>query len=124
VLEKHDLLRVKAFTLDATNDVPVTEQFLYSFGSQYEYPMSALAGMCYALVANHVGRTGEHYYAWVCGCVAWISSSHATAQDVLTAAYVIAPELFQFSERRVRVHVEPPSAGTRVLGQVSVFADV
>ena len=58
VLQKHSF-PVKLISLDRTNHMPITDDFISGFGRQYEHTMSQAAGCCYALVANHVARTGE-----------------------------------------------------------------
>jgi len=62
--------------LDITNNVPLTSDFIRRLGRQRRFPVSDLAGHCYALVSH------QPYYFW----------------DVLTTAYLGAPELFQVRE--------------------------
>lgn len=62
--------------LDLTNNVPVTSELVYRMGKQRGYPLSDLAGQCYALVIP------QDYYFW----------------DVLATAYLAHPEFYQLRE--------------------------
>ncbi|WP_017318880.1 nucleoside hydrolase [Mastigocladopsis repens] len=62
--------------LDLTNNVPVTSEIVYKMGKQRDYPISDLAGQCYALVIP------QDYYFW----------------DVLATAYLAHPEFYQLHE--------------------------
>jgi purine nucleosidase len=62
--------------LDITNNVPLTSEFIRRLGRQRRFPISDLAGHCYALVSH------QPYYFW----------------DVLTTAYLGIPETFQVRE--------------------------
>ncbi len=62
--------------LDLTNNVPVTSEIVYQMGRQRHYPISDLAGQCYALVIP------QDYYFW----------------DVLATAYLGHPEFYQLRE--------------------------
>jgi purine nucleosidase len=62
--------------LDLTNNVPVTSEFVQRIGKQRRYPLSDLAGQCYALVIP------QDYYFW----------------DVLATAYLAHPEFYQVRE--------------------------
>ncbi|MES1022441.1 nucleoside hydrolase [Gloeocapsa sp. BRSZ] len=59
--------------LDLTNTVPVTSEIVYQMGKQRRYPLSDLAGQCYALVIP------QDYYFW----------------DVLATAYLAHPEFYE-----------------------------
>ncbi len=63
-------------SLDITNTVPVTSEFVYKLGKQRRYPASDFAGQCYALVIP------QDYYCW----------------DVLATAYLAHPEFYQLRE--------------------------
>lgn len=63
-------------SLDITNTVPVTSEFVYKLGKQRQYPVSDLAGQCYALVIP------QDYYFW----------------DVLATTYLARPEFYQLRE--------------------------
>lgn len=88
-------LVVRIVSLDATNLVPITAAFLHEFGAQYAYPLSALAGNAYALVSANILRTSLHYFAW----------------DVLTALWLLRPDIFEWTPRHIRVHTAEPSYG-------------
>ena len=75
--------------LDITNHVPITSEFVMKLCRQRRYPLSDLAGMCYALV------THQDYFAW----------------DVLTTAYLGRPEMFQLREWETVIVTEGPSQG-------------
>jgi purine nucleosidase len=62
--------------LDLTNNVPVTSDIVYKMGKQRRYPISDLAGQCYALVIP------QDYYFW----------------DVLATAYLAHPEFYELRE--------------------------
>lgn len=62
--------------LDLTNQVPVTSEVVQQLGKQRRYPLSDLAGQCYALVIP------QDYYFW----------------DVLATAYLAHPEFYQLRE--------------------------
>lgn len=62
--------------LDLTNQVPVTFDFVRQLTKQRRYPLSDLAGQCYALVMTQV------YYFW----------------DVLATTYLAHPEFYQLQE--------------------------
>jgi purine nucleosidase len=67
--------------LDLTNNVPVTSEVVYKMGRQRHYPISDLAGQCYALVIP------QDYYFW----------------DVLATAYLAHPEFYQLREWETEV---------------------
>jgi len=62
--------------LDLTNNVPVTSELVQQMGRQRRYPLSDLAGQCYALAIP------QDYYFW----------------DVLATAYLAHPEFYQLRE--------------------------
>ncbi len=79
--------------LDITNHVPITPQFVKRLSRQRHYPISDLAGTCYALVLH------QDYFAW----------------DVLTTTYLGQPEMFQLREWETEIITTGPSQGrTRV----------
>jgi purine nucleosidase len=75
--------------LDLTNNVPITPAFVKRLSRQRQYPISDLAGMCYALVLH------QDYFAW----------------DVLTTAYVGKPDMFQLREWETVIITDGPSQG-------------
>ncbi len=80
--------------LDITNNVPVTAEFVRQLARQRRYPLSDLAGQCYALVIH------QDYFFW----------------DVLTTAYLGRPDLFELREWETEIVTEGPSQGrTRVV---------
>lgn len=62
--------------LDITNNVPVTSEFVRQLAQQRLYPLSDLAGQCYALVIP------QDYYFW----------------DLLATAYLAQPEFYSLRE--------------------------
>lgn len=75
--------------LDITNTVPLTTEFMQRLGRNHHYPLSDLAGQCYALVRH------QPYYFW----------------DVLTTAYLARPDLFETRECETVVIPQGPSQG-------------
>jgi purine nucleosidase len=75
--------------LDLTNNVPVTSEIVRKMGQQRHYPISDLAGQCYALVIP------QDYYFW----------------DVLATAYLACPELYQLQEWETEIITCGPSQG-------------
>ncbi len=65
--------------LDITNTVKITPEFVQTLGRRPQYPLSELAGYCYALVMH------QDYYCW----------------DVLTTGYLGRPDLFETREWEV-----------------------
>lgn len=75
--------------LDLTNNVPVTSEIVRKMGQQRHYPISDLAGQCYALVIP------QDYYFW----------------DVLATAYLARPELYQLRQWETEIVTSGPSQG-------------
>jgi purine nucleosidase len=75
--------------LDLTNNVPVTSEIVRKMGQQRHYPISDLAGQCYALVIP------QDYYFW----------------DVLATAYLARPELYQLREWETEIVTSGSSQG-------------
>ncbi len=75
--------------LDLTNNVPVTSEIVRKMGQQRHYPISDLAGQCYALVIP------QDYYFW----------------DVLATAYLARPELYQLREWETEIVTSGLSQG-------------
>jgi purine nucleosidase len=75
--------------LDLTNNVPVTSELVQKMGRQRHYPISDLAGQCYALVIP------QDYYFW----------------DVLATAYLGHPEYYQLREWETEIITTGVSQG-------------
>lgn len=75
--------------LDITNNVPVTSEFVQRIGKQRRYPLSDLAGQCYALVIP------QDYYFW----------------DILATAYLAHPEFYQLREWETDIITSGKSQG-------------
>jgi purine nucleosidase len=75
--------------LDLTNNVPLTSELVRQIGKQRHYPLSDLAGQCYALVVP------QDYYFW----------------DVLATAYLAHPEFYQLREWETAIVTAGPSQG-------------
>ncbi|MEP0884314.1 nucleoside hydrolase [Trichocoleus sp. ST-U3] len=92
--------------LDLTNNVPVTSEVVRQLGKQRRYPISDLAGQCYALVIP------QDYYFW----------------DILATAYLAHPEFYEVLEEETiiittglgqgRTKVEPSGRKIRVMQKV------
>jgi purine nucleosidase len=75
--------------LDITNLVPITHEFVMRLCRQRRYPLSDLAGMCYALVMQ------QDYFAW----------------DVLTTTYLGKPSIFELREWETEIITRGASQG-------------
>lgn len=75
--------------LDLTNNVPVTSDIVKKMGRQRHYPISDLAGQCYALAVP------QDYYFW----------------DVLATAYLGHPEFYQLREWETEIITTGASQG-------------
>ncbi|AUS99018.1 nucleoside hydrolase [Nostoc sp. CENA543] len=95
--------------LDLTNNVPVTSDLVQKMGKQRHYPISDLAGQCYALVIP------QDYYFW----------------DVLATAYLGRPELYELREWETEIitsgisqgRTKIVSGGKRILAMDKVDKD-
>lgn len=99
-------LNIIMCSLDITNNVPVTSEFVQKIGKQRQYDVSDLAGQCYALVI------AQDYYAW----------------DVLATAYLGKPEAFKLREVETEIITTGKSQGrTKVVAngrKIWAMADV
>lgn len=75
--------------LDITNNVPLTTEFMQRLGRNYQFPLSDLAGQCYALVRH------QPYYFW----------------DVLTTSYLARPDLFETRDWETELIPRGPAQG-------------
>lgn len=75
--------------LDITNTVPVTTEFTHQLAKQRRYPLSDLAGLCYALAIP------QDYYCW----------------DVLATAYLGCPDLYQVGTAETQIVTTGTSQG-------------
>ncbi|MDY6937862.1 MAG: nucleoside hydrolase [Cyanobacteriota bacterium] len=76
-------------SLDITNQVPVTSEFVRQIASQRRYPLSDFAGQCYALAIP------QDFYFW----------------DVLATAYLARPEFYKLEEVETAIVTEGRSQG-------------
>ena len=76
-------------SLDITNRVPVTAEFIRQLAKQRHYQLSDLAGLCYALAIP------QDYYCW----------------DVLATSYLHRSDLFSLKEWETEVITTGPSQG-------------
>ncbi|HEX9922810.1 MAG TPA: nucleoside hydrolase [Anaerolineae bacterium] len=106
---------ITLFPLDATNHVPVTLDFLQRLARQRKYPLSDLAGQCWALTVGTIPTYEYVYHMW----------------DTLTTGYLGAPQHMTFCEKQTEAIASGPSAGrikevsgagrlVRVAGKVDV----
>lgn len=86
---------ITLFPLDATNHVPVTRGFLQRLTRQRRYPLSDLAGQCWALTLGTIPSYEYVYHMW----------------DTLTTGYLGGPEFITFREAQTEVIATGPSAG-------------
>lgn len=75
--------------LDITNNVPLTVEFSNLLARQRKYPISDLAGQCYALAIS------QDYYFW----------------DILATAYLTHPEFYLLREWETVIVTEGVSQG-------------
>ncbi|MGK7943922.1 MAG: nucleoside hydrolase [Microcystaceae cyanobacterium] len=82
--------------LDITNTVPVTPQLIRQLTQQRQYPLSDLAGLCYALAIP------QNYYCW----------------DLLATSYLDRPDLFTLREVTTEIVTTGSSEGrTKIVPQ-------
>jgi purine nucleosidase len=86
---------ITIFPLDATNQVRVTMEFLHRLAQQRKYPLSDLAGQCWALTVGVIPAYEYVYHMW----------------DTLTTGYLGTPDCIFFREIRTEVVPHGPSAG-------------
>ncbi|MDJ0631890.1 MAG: nucleoside hydrolase [Xenococcaceae cyanobacterium MO_188.B29] len=79
--------------LDITNTVPVTPEFIHQLAKQRRYPLSDLAGMCYALAIP------QNYYCW----------------DILATAYLGCPQYYSLEEQETDIITTGISQGRTVI---------
>jgi len=83
------------FPLDVTNHVDVTRDFLHRLAQQRRYPVSDLAGQCWAITVGVIPAYEYVYHMW----------------DTLTTGYLGAPQFITFREVRSEVVPHGPAAG-------------
>jgi purine nucleosidase len=83
------------FSLDVTNKVPVTMEFLHRLARQRRYPLSDLAGQCWAMTVGVIPAYEYLYHMW----------------DTLTTGYLGAPDCITFRPARTEAIPAGPSAG-------------
>ncbi len=86
---------ITLFSLDATNHVPVTMDFLQRLARQRKYPLSDLAGQCWAMTVGTIPTAEYLYHMW----------------DTLTTGYLGAPQYITFRQARSQIIPDGPSAG-------------
>ena len=79
--------------LDITNTVPVTAEFISKLAKQRKYPLSDLAGMCYALAIP------QNYYFW----------------DILATAYLARPQFYRVVEQETDIISTGMSQGRTII---------
>lgn len=86
---------ITIFPLDATNHVHVSMEFLHQLAQQRRYPISDLAGQCWALTVGVIPAYEYLYHMW----------------DTLTTGYLGAPHCMTFREVRCQIIPHGPGAG-------------
>ncbi len=86
---------ITLFPLDATDQVRVSHDFLLQLARQRKYPLSDLAGQCWALTVGTIPAYEYIYHMW----------------DSLTTGYLGAPDCITFRQARAEVIPAGPSAG-------------
>jgi purine nucleosidase len=87
--------------LDATNQVPVSVEFLARLARRRRHDVADFAGQCWAMTVGTIPAYEYVYCMW----------------DTLTAGYLGAPHLLSFETLHTEVDVDAPSAG-RIRGFV------
>jgi len=94
-----DQPKLTVFSLDATNMVPVTKQFLLDIAKQRSWVFSDIVGIAYALTVGKEWAYHHTYFMW----------------DALATGYLGAPEqTIAFDVVRCHVETEGASAGRTV----------
>lgn len=86
---------ITLFPLDATDQVRVTTDFLQQLAWQRAYPISDLAGQCWALTVGTLPSYEYIYHMW----------------DTLTIGYLGAPHCMAFRDARTEAVPHGPAAG-------------
>lgn len=86
---------ITLFSLDATDNVPVTMNFLHRLAKQRRYPLSDLAGQCWAITVGVIPAYEYVYHMW----------------DTLTTGYLGAPQYISLRQARTEVVPYGPGAG-------------
>lgn len=86
---------ITLFPLDATDQVRVTTEFLYRLARQRKFPVSDLAGQCWALTVGVIPAYEYTYHMW----------------DTLTTGYLGAPQFMTFRQAQTEAIPDGPSAG-------------
>ncbi|GAB4426575.1 MAG: nucleoside hydrolase [Anaerolineae bacterium] len=86
---------ITLFPLDATNHVDVTLEFLHRLAQQRRYPVSDLAGQCWAITVGVLPGYEYTYHMW----------------DTLTTGYLGAPHCISLHPVRCEIVPDGPSAG-------------
>ena len=86
---------ITIFPLDATNHVDVSMNFLYRLAQQRNYPLSDLAGQCWALTVGVIPSYEYVYFMW----------------DTLTTGYLGAPQYIALKDVRCDIVPNGPGAG-------------
>jgi purine nucleosidase len=79
--------------LDLTNTVPVTPAFIQQLAKQRHYPLSDLAGICYALAIP------QNYYCW----------------DILATVYLARPQFYTLEEKETDIITTGISQGRTII---------
>jgi purine nucleosidase len=88
-------LNLTLFPLDVTNLVPVGWSFLQRLATQRQWPLSDLAGQCWATTVNAIPHYDYMYYMW----------------DILATSYIGRPDLITFRDVEAVVIERGRSAG-------------
>jgi purine nucleosidase len=88
-------LPLTCISLDVTNKVPVTKEFLSKLAAQSDFQLSNLAGQLWALTIDTIPNYYYIYYMW----------------DTLTTSYLAIPEAFTIEKVKACVSDRPPNAG-------------
>eukprot|EP00195_Chlamydomonas_chlamydogama_P007558 CAMPEP_0202907354 /NCGR_PEP_ID=MMETSP1392-20130828/42187_1 /ASSEMBLY_ACC=CAM_ASM_000868 /TAXON_ID=225041 /ORGANISM="Chlamydomonas chlamydogama, Strain SAG 11-48b" /LENGTH=413 /DNA_ID=CAMNT_0049596191 /DNA_START=200 /DNA_END=1441 /DNA_ORIENTATION=+ len=82
-------VRLVVTPLDATNQVPITPDHVYSYGPQADMPFSLLAGTMYSTVLSYNASSFHLYYAWDALDAACMLSAGQVVPDRVSEQYML-----------------------------------
>ena len=87
--------------LDASNQVPVSKDFLNRLADQSGYALSELAAQCWATTIDTIPGYVYTYFMW----------------DVLAMSYIAIPDAFTLETVKARTGLRPPNEGQTIIDE-------